>query len=90
MVVQLISTAEFYKMQERLLELGFQHDTTAPIISRFLYQGLQVDFMPIDPKVLGFSNRWYEEGANYSIPFQLTESQTIQIFSSPYFIASKM
>ena len=89
-VVELISTVEFYKMQERLLELGFKHDTAAPIISRFLYQGLKVDFMPTDPSVLGFSNLWYVEGVKNSITCSLTERQSIQIFSSPYFIASKM
>ncbi|HEX8516876.1 MAG TPA: hypothetical protein VF868_11795 [Bacteroidia bacterium] len=89
-VIELISTAEFYKMQERLLELGFKHDTTAPIISRFLYQGLKVDFMPTDPSVLGFSNRWYVEGVKNSTSCPLTERQSIQIFTSPYFIASKM
>jgi DNA/RNA-binding domain of Phe-tRNA-synthetase-like protein len=31
------------------LSLGFQHDVNAPIVSRFLYQGLKVDFMPTDP-----------------------------------------
>jgi len=89
-VVELVSTADFYKMQERLLELGFKHDTTAPIISRFLYQGLKVDFMPTDPSILGFSNRWYVDGVKYSLSHQLTENQQIRIFPSSYFIASKM
>ena len=89
-VVELVSTADFYKMQERLLQLGFKNDTTAPIISRFLYQDLKVDFMPIDPSVLGFSNRWYVDGVKYSLEHSLTDKQSIRIFSSSYFIASKL
>jgi hypothetical protein len=56
-VLELISTTEFYRLQERLLSLGFKHDLNAPIISRYLYQDLKVDFMPTDPAVLGFTNR---------------------------------
>jgi hypothetical protein len=33
-VVELLSTGAFYKMQERLLELGFKHDIEAKIIRR--------------------------------------------------------
>jgi hypothetical protein len=56
-VIELLSTGDFYRLQEKLLLLGFQHDRNAPIISRFLYQGLKVDFMPTDPTILGFTNR---------------------------------
>ena len=59
-VVELVTTGAFYLLQEKLLSLGFQHDISAPIISRFLYQGLKVDFMPTDPSILGFTNRWYK------------------------------
>ncbi|MBA3971195.1 MAG: hypothetical protein H0X46_03470 [Bacteroidetes bacterium] len=89
-VVELVSIADFYKMQERLLQLGFTNDTTSSIISRFLYQGLVVDFMPVDPKVLGFSNRWYSDGVKNALTYELTEVQAIRIFPSVYFIASKM
>lgn len=57
-VVELISTSEFYQLQEKLLLLGFQLDTNAPIISRYFYQGVKVDFMPTDPTILGFTDRW--------------------------------
>ena len=89
-VVELLSIGAFYKMQERLLKLGFKHDMEAKIISRFLYQGLKVDFMPTDPSILGFSNPWYVEGVKTAIPYTLNNGQSIRIFTSPYFIASKM
>jgi predicted nucleotidyltransferase len=89
-VVELVTKSEFYLLQERLLSLGFQHDRNAPIISRFLYQGIKVDFMPIEPTVLGFTNRWYEEGIRQKIKVDLDNSTSIYIFSAPYFLASKM
>lgn len=89
-VVELVSVSDFYKMQERLLELGFKHDTTAPIVSRFLYQGFKVDFMPTDPSVLGFSNQWHVDGVKFSYSHPLTGKQSIRIFHPSHFIASKM
>jgi hypothetical protein len=89
-VIELISTAEFYLLQERLISLGFRHDTHAPIISRYLYQGLKVDFMPADPAILGFTNRWYKEGIQQKIKVNLDADSAIFIFSTPYFLASKM
>ncbi|MDQ3191881.1 MAG: hypothetical protein M3Q58_09830 [Bacteroidota bacterium] len=89
-VVELLSIGEFYKMQDSLLKLGFKHDMQAQIISRFLYQGLKVDFMPTDASILGFSNQWYGDGVKTAIQYTLNDGQSIRIFTSPYFIASKM
>ena len=89
-VVELISIADFYKMQEHILQLGFTHDTQSTVISRFLLNGLKVDFMPTDPAILGFSNKWYADGVKNAIPFTMSNNDTIRIFTSPYFIASKM
>lgn len=80
-VIELISTGEFYRLQEKLLSLGFQHDQNAPILSRFLYQDLKVDFMPTDPAILGFTNRWYEEGIRQKIKVDLDTTTSVYIFS---------
>jgi hypothetical protein len=88
-VVELVSTSEFYDLQEHLLKLGFKNDIESKIIPRFLIQGLRVDFMPTDPSILGFSNRWYPDGVKYSIEHKIDDAAPIRIFTSPYFIASK-
>lgn len=46
--------------------------------------------MPVDQSVLGFANQWYEEGYKESINYRLDENHTVRIFSTPYFIASKL
>ena len=89
-VVELLSTGEFYRLQEKLISLGFLHDKNASIISRYLYNGLKVDFMPTDPAILGFTNRWYLEGVRQKIKVDLDAVTSIYIFSAPYFLASKM
>lgn len=89
-VVELVSISEFYELQEHLLKLGFKHDIESTVISRFLLNGLKVDFMPTDPSILGFSNQWYPDGVKTSIEHTMTNGESIRIFTSPYFIASKM
>jgi len=89
-VVELLSLKHFYQMQERLLELGFKNDIEAPIISRFIYQGIKVDFMPTDESILGFSNIWYKPGIKNAIEKKLDNGSSIKVFSPPYFIASKI
>ncbi|MBK7636040.1 MAG: hypothetical protein IPJ13_18515 [Saprospiraceae bacterium] len=52
-------------------------------------QGIIVDIMPNDADILGFSNPWYDEG--YRNRLKITaRDQEIQIFTAPYFIASKL
>lgn len=55
------SYAEYEALSERLKELGLSEDTTegAPLC-RWRYNDIVIDVMPIDEKVLGFTNRWYQ------------------------------
>jgi hypothetical protein len=46
--------------------------------------------MPSDPRILGFSNIWYQEGIKNAIETKLPNGNTVQIFSLPYFIAAKI
>ena len=46
--------------------------------------------MPTDPNILGFTNRWYQEGIQQKVKVSLDAATTICIFSAPYFLASKM
>ncbi len=89
-VVELVSIGDFYTLQDHLLRLGFKNDMESPIISRFLLQGLKVDFMPTDPSILGFSNEWYPAGVKTSVEYNMSNGESIRIFTAPYFIASKM
>lgn len=90
-VVEVVSRVEYHKIEERLRGLGFHHpmDERAPIC-RWKYEGILVDVMPIEGKILGFSNRWYPEGFEKSILTKLPDGQEIRIFALPYLIASKL
>jgi len=58
-VIELRSGAAHARLEDDLRVRGFTNDSSpgAPIC-RWLYQGIKVDVMPTDEKVLGFSNKW--------------------------------
>jgi len=80
----------YSKLEEELRSLGFKDDTTqgAPIC-RKIYQGIKVDFMPDDERVLGFSNRWYADGIKNKKEYVLPNSTSIYILSIEYYLATK-
>ncbi len=81
---------EYVQVQEKLTQLGFHVDPEAKVTCRYKYDGLTVDIMPTDEAVLGFSNLWYKEGFANIIKYEVDERTAINIFSAPYFIASKL
>ncbi len=46
--------------------------------------------MPIDPAILGFSNRWYPEAARTAIREGLSDRVEIRRIAAPAFIATKL
>lgn len=90
-VIEVAARTGYHKIEEKLRSLGFRHPVAedAPIC-RWGYRGILVDIMPLDGEVLGFSNRWYPEGFESSIPARLPDGQEIRIFSLPYLVASKI
>ena len=86
--VELGSYKKYIELEEQLRKMGFQNDTTGHI-GRFLLEGLIVDVIPTDEKVLGFSNIWYKEGFQTAQDYTIDPQHVVKIFSPPYFIASK-
>jgi len=56
-VIEIKSRYSFQKLEEKLRNKGFVNDTSdgAPIC-RWVYQGIKLDVMPDNSKILGFSN----------------------------------
>lgn len=90
-VVEITSRKKYYEMEEKLRCLGFKHPVAGEHpICRWEFSGLLVDVMPTDEKILGFSNRWYQEGMAYAESFPLGGGVVIRAFSAPYFLATKL
>ena len=89
-LIEIGSYGEYVRIQEKLAAIGFNVDPEAKVTCRYKYQGLTVDVMPTDENVLGFSNKWYKEGFSNLKSYQIDDRTAVNIFSPPYFIASKL
>ncbi|MGI8500692.1 MAG: nucleotidyl transferase AbiEii/AbiGii toxin family protein [Hassallia sp.] len=89
-VVEITSNVEYYRLSDKLREIGLEEDIESRVICRWRYQDLIIDIMPADPSILGFSNIWYIPGITKSIQFELPSGQNISIFTVSYLLASKI
>ncbi|PZR07023.1 MAG: hypothetical protein DI539_24130 [Flavobacterium psychrophilum] len=87
--IELETYGQWATLQEQLAKLDFSPDTTSPIMCRFIYDDVTVDIMPDNESVLGFSNPWYKPGLKQLIKHELQDGPEINIFSLPYFLATK-
>lgn len=89
-VIEIRSRLQFAKMEENLRAKGFKNDTSAGApICRWIYKDIKVDVMPTDSDVLGFSNRWYEEGIEIKIQKTLPDGTVVFVFPPEYYLAAK-
>jgi len=90
-IVQIGSRREYRTLEKELMDLGFSPDPTegAPLC-RWTFEGLLIDIMPTDPKLLGFSNRWYPGALLDAIEYTLPNGTQIRLVSPPYFLATKL
>jgi hypothetical protein len=67
--------AQFRRIEKQVAALGFMHDVGGDVICRWVHKetGLLFDLMPMQPEVLGFSNRWYPYAMQTAIPTDLGE-----------------
>ena len=80
----------YHALEERFARHGFQRDISpAAPICRWRLGGIEVDLMPTDESVLGFSNRWYAEAAATATRLTLPSSTVINLIAAPAFLATK-
>ena len=80
-----------YRLEEELRSRGFKQDMSenAPVC-RWLVDAIKVDIMPTQEDILGFANRWYLPAIKNANHIELEEELTIQLVTSPYFLATKI
>jgi len=90
-IVEIASRPQYYKLEKKLQELGFAHSSgNKDPICRWQIEGVTVDIMPTDEKILGFSNRWYKSAITHSISKFLDDDLKIRMVTAPYFMATKI
>lgn len=79
-IVEAATLSQYYELESRLPALGFVRDADTDVICRWKHaaSGVLFDLMPIDPSVLGFSNRWYPEAAQTATRVRLTVELTFR------------
>ncbi len=90
-IIEIFSAAQYSALSEKLIALKFSPDTSknAPIC-RWKYLAITVDVMPLDEKVLGFSNNFYKIGFKHKEELDLPSGQKIFILPYAYFLATKL
>ena len=94
LIVHVMGHPGFHALQQALRAKGFKDmpldpSGNAPVCAMQLGD-LRVDFMPDDPQVLGFSNRWYGEALKTATNHDFSENFSIRLVSPPYFLATKL
>ena len=89
--LQIVTYLDYSKLEKQLQNLGFQNDISenAPIC-RKIYRGINVDFMPVNPDILGFSNAWYKDGIINKTSITLPNGTSIFILPAEYYLATKL
>lgn len=90
LIVELSGMAQWMKMQSALKRKGFTISGDDTVFCRMRLGNLKIDFMPDDPKILGFSNRWYKEGIRTAIRHMLPSERVIRHLTAPLFLATKL
>lgn len=90
-IVQVLSTGEYYALTDRLRQQGFREDSSdgAPVC-RWTDGLVILDVMPTDPAILGFGNDWYAPAMTHAIEIYLPSGKVIRIVSAPYFLITKL
>lgn len=91
-ICEVADRAGYRRLTGRLEKVGFKQSAIEadPPFRWRTEEGDVLDLMPTDPNVLGFANRWHEEGLEHSVSYALGTDLRIEILAPPYFLASKL
>ncbi|MBE0621045.1 MAG: hypothetical protein IH605_10665 [Burkholderiales bacterium] len=89
-IAEVAALSGYYALEKRFAERGLARDVSegAPIC-RWRVQDVEVDLMPADESILGFSNRWYPAAVASASSLALPSGRRISLISAPAFLATK-
>jgi hypothetical protein len=82
----------FHRIEAAVAQRGFARDVSSDVICRWIHKasGVLFDLMPVQPEVLGFSNRWYPYAVKSAVPVDLGDGVMIRLVSAVGFVATKL
>ena len=83
-IAEVAALSGYYALEKRFAERGFARDMSegAPIC-RWHVQDVEVDLMPTDERILGFSNRWYPAAVASASSIALPSGRRIRVACLP-------
>lgn len=90
-IVEAATLAAYHHFSDKLRKRGFHEDTSdeAPLC-RWVADGVILDVVPTDSRILGFGNRWYGSAMEHAELRILPSGQIIRLVSAPYFLCTKL
>ena len=94
-IIHVLGPGKWYQFEKMLAARGFRSSPLDEVICRKRLrddQGvdLVVDFMPDDPAILGFGNRWYADALREANHHVLPGGTVIPVVSPAYFLGTKL
>src|SRR5580693_2299199 len=90
-IAEISSYAAYADFSERLRQCGFTEDASEGVpICRWRQKKTILDVMPLDEKILGFSNRWYKPALDSAVVHKLEPDLPIRVVTAVYFCATKL
>jgi hypothetical protein len=90
-IAEVSSYAAYADFSERLRWCGFsEHVSEGAPICRWRQKKTIFDVMPLDEKILGFSNRWYEPAMDSAVVHELEPNLRVRVVTAVHFCATKL
>ena len=90
LLAEVVALSGYHQLEKEFSRLGFKRDMSADApICRWRLGELEVDLMPTESSILGFSNRWYPLAVETAQSLTLPSGITIRLISAPAFMATK-
>lgn len=90
-IAEITTCAGYAAFSERLRALGFREDSSkAAPLCRWLIDAIKLDVMPLEEKILGFTNRWYRAAMEAAQEIVLEPELRIRVVTAPYFVAPSL
>ncbi len=86
---KIVTLGELENLRLKLLDKGFTQSMEDDVICRFRYEDMKVDVMSTKEVGWAPSNRWFGEGFDHAMDYDLGEI-AIRILTLPYFLATKL
>lgn len=89
-IVEVAALSGYHALEKEIAACGFTRDLSpdAPIC-RWRFGQIEVDLMPSDERILGFSNRWYGLAIATASTVVLPSGLPIRRISAPAFLGTK-